>query len=149
MRAPWAKPDKESAFRTPSCCETTVTAASPQCFLGPRPRASVWWLLFRSFLQGLTSLNFGFCVGIKSDNMGEHSLLVQCYASVRDWYMRVLHPLSQECTELPWRQTLLPVWSIVCVCWGMSAWGCRAPIKVVGCFLYPRCALYFLILFSQ
>lgn len=52
-------------LRTPSCCETTITAASPQCFLGPRPRASVEWLLFKSFLQGLTSLNLGFCEGIK------------------------------------------------------------------------------------
>lgn len=86
------------------------------------------WHLLLSFLQGLTSLNLGFCVGIKWDNHSGNSLWVmQCYAYFRKKrkkkkrYMRLFHPSSSEWTQLSWRQILLPVWFIVCV--GMSAWG--------------------------
>lgn len=56
-------------------------------------------LLF--ILQGLTSLNLGFCVGIKWDNMGGSPLwVVQCDANVRNWCSRLFYPLSSEWTAI-------------------------------------------------
>lgn len=128
------------------CLQDTVVLLEKHhsCFLSPHPgllsygRFPDLWRRLLFFLQGLTSFSLNFCVGIKWDNMGRDSLwAVQCYASVRDWYIRLCDPLSSEWTAVletntaPSLVRCMGMWGDECV------WRAELQLKLLDIFQIP------------
>lgn len=150
-----ALPGWRVCLRTQSCCWNSITTAFQQCFLSPHPWASAvqqfsrLWSLLLLLLQGLTSLSLDFCVGNKWDNMGGSTLWgVHCYANVGNWCFRVFSPLSSEWTAILETDMSPNCVHFVWILWGCVPWESKGPFKDNEYFLYLRCAVQFLSLFS-